>query len=52
MESLIQEHDDFTTRSSNLFRDKTNCCKNFCRMWSYKKVVTQKQQYDFNMRKI
>jgi len=31
---------------------KGGCCRNCCRMWNYRKVVTQQEQYDFNMRVI
>ena len=31
---------------------KSSCCANFFRMCRYRKIVTQQEQYEFNMRKI
>lgn len=28
---------------------KKTFCRNFCRMWNYRKIVTQEEQYAINM---
>ena len=33
-------------------RRRGNCCTNCFRMWSYRKIVTQEEQFNYNLRKI
>jgi len=49
MHSLIAEHESMTMVES---RRRGNCCTNIYRMWSYRKIVTQEEQYKYNLRKI
>ena len=49
---LISEHSQMTMVESNESRKRGNCCTNCFRMWSYRKIVTQEEQYLYNLRKI
>jgi hypothetical protein len=41
-----------TMVESNENRRRGNCCTNIFRMCSYRKIVTQEEQYNYNLRKI
>ena len=44
---IIQEHEELTMRDRR--KKKGGFCRNFCRMWCYRKIVTQTDQYNNNM---
>jgi len=47
---LISDHEKATMAQEQ--QQKSNCCSNFCKMWNYRKIVSQVEQYDYNMAKI
>ena len=49
LNSLLAEHESMTMVQN---RRRGCCCCNIYRMWSYRKIVTQEEQYNYNLRKI
>ena len=50
LQSVINEHEAQTMDQEGVSRaHQRGCCRNFWRMWSYRKIVTQTEQYEYNM---
>lgn len=51
LNDVVLEQNSRTLERKSI-RGRRSCCRNFCAMWNYKKIVTQEEQYEWSMREV